>query len=73
MKRSRPPPLPVQDVQTEAPFHLLHLKVEVESSKMMASLQECQVEVTRENRQLASVGSERLVKEHRVSVAMAIH
>ncbi|KAG7263980.1 hypothetical protein CRUP_026781 [Coryphaenoides rupestris] len=31
----------------------------------MASLQECQAEVTRENRQLAGVGSERLVKEHR--------
>lgn len=33
----------------------------------MLSLQECQAEVTRENRHLASMGSERLIKEHRVS------
>lgn len=56
-----------QDIQTDAPFHLLHLKVESERSKLMLSLQECQGEVTRENRHLASMGSERLVKEHRVS------
>lgn len=56
-----------QDIQTDAPFHLLHLKVEVERSKMMLSLQECQAEVTRENRHLVSMGSERLIKEHRVS------
>lgn len=56
-----------QDVQTDAPFHLIHLKVEVEKSKLMALLQECQAEVTRENRHLASTGSERLIKEHRVS------
>lgn len=56
-----------QDIQTDTPFHLLHLKVEVEKSKLMVSLQECQAEVTRENRHLASMGSERLIKEHRVS------
>ncbi|KAF1374585.1 hypothetical protein PFLUV_G00230620 [Perca fluviatilis] len=54
-----------KDIQTEAPFHLLHLKVEVERSKLMVLLQECQAEVTRENRHLASMGSERLIKEHR--------
>lgn len=32
----------------------------------MVSLQECQSELTRENRHLAGMGSERLVKEHRV-------
>lgn len=56
-----------QDIQTDAPFHLLNLKVEVERSKLMVLLQECQAEVTRENRHLASMGSERLIKEHRVS------
>lgn len=56
-----------QDVQTDAPFHLIHLKVEVEKSKLTALLQECQAELTRENRHLASTGSERLIKEHRVS------
>lgn len=56
-----------QDIQTEAPFHLIHLKVEVEKSKLTVLLQECQAEVTRENRHLANMGSERLIKEHRVS------
>ncbi|XP_041828569.1 nesprin-1-like [Melanotaenia boesemani] len=54
-----------KDIQTDAPFHLLHLKVEVERSKLMVSLQECQSELTRENRHLAGMGSERLIKEHR--------
>uniref|UniRef100_A0A8C7CRJ2 Spectrin repeat containing, nuclear envelope 1b n=1 Tax=Oncorhynchus kisutch TaxID=8019 RepID=A0A8C7CRJ2_ONCKI len=54
-----------KDVQTEAPYHLLQLKVEVEGSKLMVSLQECQSELTRENRHLSGMGSERLVKEHR--------
>lgn len=56
-----------QDIQTDTPFHLIHLKVEVEKSKLMALLQECQTELTRENRHLSSTGSERLIKEHRVS------
>lgn len=55
-----------QDIQTDAPFHLIHLKVEVERSKLMVLLQGCQAEVTRENRHLAGMGSERLIKEHRV-------
>uniref|UniRef100_A0A3B1IR95 Calponin-homology (CH) domain-containing protein n=1 Tax=Astyanax mexicanus TaxID=7994 RepID=A0A3B1IR95_ASTMX len=54
-----------KDVQTEIPYHLLNLKVEVEHSRLMASLQECQSELTRENRSLPGMGSERLVKEHR--------
>lgn len=56
----------LQDVQTEIPFHLLHLKVELEKSRLLTSLQECQSELARENRSLPSVGSERLIKEHRV-------
>lgn len=59
-----------QDIQTDAPFHLLHLKVEGERSKLMALLQECQAELTRENRHLANMGSERLIKEHRVSTTL---
>lgn len=54
-----------KDIQTDTPFHLIHLKVEVEKSKLMALLQECQAELTRENRHLSSTGSERLIKEHR--------
>lgn len=56
----------LQDVQTEIPYHLLQLKVELEKSRLMTSLQECQAELARENRSLPSMGSERLIKEHRV-------
>ncbi|RXN33841.1 nesprin-1 isoform X3 [Labeo rohita] len=55
-----------KDVQTEIPSHLLHLKVELEKSRLMASVQECQAELARENRSLPSMGSERLIKEHRM-------
>lgn len=43
----------------------------MERSKLLVLLQECQAEVTRENRHLASMGSERLIKEHRVSTERA--
>ncbi|XP_056332375.1 LOW QUALITY PROTEIN: nesprin-1 [Danio aesculapii] len=55
-----------KDIQTEFPYHLLHLKVDLEKSRLMTSLQECQAELARENRSLPSVGSERLIKEHRM-------
>uniref|UniRef100_A0AAV2JAL2 Calponin-homology (CH) domain-containing protein n=1 Tax=Knipowitschia caucasica TaxID=637954 RepID=A0AAV2JAL2_KNICA len=54
-----------KDIQTDSPFHLLRLKVEAERAKLSACLQDCQTEVTRQNRHLANVGSERLIKEHR--------
>lgn len=57
-----------QDIQTDSPFHLLRLKVEVEKGKLMVLLQDCQAELTRENRHLPSTGSERLIKEHRVTI-----
>lgn len=56
----------LQDVQTEVPSHLLHLKGELEKSRLMVSVQECQAELARENRSVLSMGSERLIKEHRV-------
>uniref|UniRef100_A0A672NAB1 Nesprin-1-like n=1 Tax=Sinocyclocheilus grahami TaxID=75366 RepID=A0A672NAB1_SINGR len=55
-----------KDVQTEIPSHLLHLKVELEKCRLKASVQECQAELARENRSLPSMGSERLIKEHRM-------
>lgn len=71
MKRSPPTdPLllvPPQDMQTDAPLHLLHVQVEAERSRLELSMQECKAELTRENRHLVGVGSERLLKEHRVS------
>lgn len=62
-----------QDIQTDAPFHLLRLKVEVEKGKLMVLLQDCQAELTRENCHLPSTGSERLIKEHRVSIEWGLH
>lgn len=62
-----------QDIQTDSPFHLLRLKVEVEKDKLMMLLQDCQAELIRENRHLPSMGSERLVKEHRVSMECALN
>uniref|UniRef100_A0A3B3D5A7 Nesprin-1 spectrin repeats region domain-containing protein n=1 Tax=Oryzias melastigma TaxID=30732 RepID=A0A3B3D5A7_ORYME len=54
-----------KDMQTDVPLHLLRLQVEAERSRLELSLQECQAELTRENRHLVGVGSERLLKEHR--------
>lgn len=62
-----------QDIQTDAPFHLMRLKVEVEKDKLMGLLQDCQAELTRENRHLPSMGSERLVKEHRVNIEWGLN
>lgn len=60
-----------QDLQTEVPYHLLQLKVEVERGRLMSSLQECQAELARENRSVPGVGSERLIREHRVRLGRA--
>lgn len=62
-----------QDIQTDSPFHLLRLKVDVEKDKLMVLLQDCQAELIRENRHLPSMGSERLVKEHRVNMEWGLH
>ncbi|XP_056619733.1 nesprin-1-like [Triplophysa dalaica] len=54
-----------KDIQAEAPSHLLRLQVEIERRLMMATLQECSVELKREDKALPTAGSERLIKEHR--------
>ncbi|XP_010778670.1 nesprin-1-like [Notothenia coriiceps] len=55
----------LEDVQTEAPLHLLRLKVHVERKQLEVLMQDSEAELTRENRHLAGTGSERLVREHR--------
>lgn len=62
-----------QDIQTDSPFHILRLKVDIEKDKLMVLLQDCQAELIRENRHLPSMGSERLVKEHRVSMEWGLN
>lgn len=55
-----------QDVHTEAPLHLLRLRVEAEREWLMGHLQECRAELDREEEALPTAGSERLIREHRV-------
>lgn len=58
-----------QDIQGEAPSHLLRLKVEVERNRVAAILQDCGAELDREMRALSGTcTSERVIKEHRVSL-----
>lgn len=58
-----------QDVQGEAPSHLLRLKVEVERNRVAVILQDCRAELDREMRALSGTcTSERVIKEHRVSL-----
>lgn len=59
-----------QDIQAEAPSHLLRLQVEIERRLMMATLQECSAELKREDKALLTAGSERLIKEHRVKTSL---
>lgn len=59
-----------QDIQAEAPSHLLRLQVEIERRLVMATLQECRVELKREDKALLTAGSERLIKEHRVNTSV---
>uniref|UniRef100_A0A7M4FLZ9 Calponin-homology (CH) domain-containing protein n=1 Tax=Crocodylus porosus TaxID=8502 RepID=A0A7M4FLZ9_CROPO len=54
-----------KDLQAEAPYHLIHLKIEVEKSKLQATVEECRIELARQDKQLASEGSEKIIKEHR--------
>ncbi|RXM34120.1 Nesprin-1 [Acipenser ruthenus] len=54
-----------KDIQAEAPYHLLHLKIEVEENRLQGTLEECTAELVRENKALSAVCSEQLIKEHR--------
>uniref|UniRef100_A0A8D1E9A0 Calponin-homology (CH) domain-containing protein n=1 Tax=Sus scrofa TaxID=9823 RepID=A0A8D1E9A0_PIG len=50
----------------EAPYHLLHLKIEVEKKRFLASVEECRAELGRETKLVAQEGSEKIIKEHRI-------
>uniref|UniRef100_A0A8D1JB41 Calponin-homology (CH) domain-containing protein n=1 Tax=Sus scrofa TaxID=9823 RepID=A0A8D1JB41_PIG len=55
-----------KDLQGEAPYHLLHLKIEVEKKRFLASVEECRAELGRETKLVAQEGSEKIIKEHRI-------
>lgn len=56
----------VQDLQGEAPYHLLHLKIAVEKDRFSAAVEECRAELERETKLASQEGSEKIIKEHRV-------
>ncbi|KAM9666884.1 nesprin-1 isoform 11-T14 [Trichechus inunguis] len=55
-----------KDLQGEAPYHLLHLKIDVEKKRFLASVEECRTELDRETKLVPQEGSERMIKEHRI-------
>lgn len=62
----------LQDMQSEVPSHLLRLKVDVERSRVAVILQDCRAELHREMQALSGTcTSERVIKEHRVSLGFS--
>ncbi|EGV95950.1 Nesprin-1 [Cricetulus griseus] len=55
-----------KDLQGEAPYHLLHLKIAVEKNRFSAAVEECRAELERETKLVPQEGSEKIIKEHRV-------
>ncbi|XP_037056262.1 nesprin-1 isoform X2 [Peromyscus leucopus] len=55
-----------KDLQGEAPYHLLHLKIDVEKNRFSAAVEECRAELERETKLVPHEGSEKVIKEHRV-------
>ncbi|KAM9000867.1 nesprin-1 isoform 8-T9 [Sarcophilus harrisii] len=55
-----------KDLQGEAPYHLLHLKIEVEKNRFLASVEECKSELDRENKLVLQEGSEKIIQEHKI-------
>uniref|UniRef100_A0A8C4V5X1 Spectrin repeat containing nuclear envelope protein 1 n=1 Tax=Falco tinnunculus TaxID=100819 RepID=A0A8C4V5X1_FALTI len=53
-----------KDLQTEAPYHLIHLKIEVQKSKFLVTVEECKAELARQNKVLSREGNERMIEEH---------
>ncbi|XP_028808913.1 nesprin-1 isoform X6 [Denticeps clupeoides] len=54
-----------KDIQTEAPLHLLRLRVESEQRRMMVLLHDCRSELQREDKALSLASSEKVIKEHK--------
>uniref|UniRef100_A0A8C6IDR8 Spectrin repeat containing, nuclear envelope 1 n=2 Tax=Mus spicilegus TaxID=10103 RepID=A0A8C6IDR8_MUSSI len=55
-----------KDLQGEAPYHLLHLKIAVEKDRFSAVVEECKAELEQETKLAPQEGSEKIIKEHRV-------
>uniref|UniRef100_A0A670IV44 Calponin-homology (CH) domain-containing protein n=1 Tax=Podarcis muralis TaxID=64176 RepID=A0A670IV44_PODMU len=55
-----------KDAQSEAPYHLLRLKIQVEKSKFLATVQECHAELAREQELVSKESSEKIIREHKL-------
>ncbi|KAM6126873.1 nesprin-1-like [Pterocles gutturalis] len=55
-----------KDLQTEAPYHLIHLKIEVQKNKFLVTVEECKAELARQNKVLSREGNERMIEEHKL-------
>ncbi|KAL7987672.1 hypothetical protein Chor_006591, partial [Crotalus horridus] len=55
-----------KDLQSEAPYHLLRLKIEVEKSKLLVTVQECHTELNRQHELMTKESSEKIIKEHKM-------
>ncbi|XP_078239370.1 nesprin-1 isoform X9 [Pogona vitticeps] len=55
-----------KDLQSEAPYHLLRLKIEVEKSKFLASMEECHAELARQQDLMSKESSEKIIREHKL-------
>lgn len=63
----------MQDLQSEAPYHLLRLKIEVEKSKFLATVQECHTELSRQHELMTKESSEKIIKEHKVILSLYLN
>uniref|UniRef100_A0A8C3KS51 Calponin-homology (CH) domain-containing protein n=1 Tax=Calidris pygmaea TaxID=425635 RepID=A0A8C3KS51_9CHAR len=55
-----------KDLQTEAPYHLIHLKIEIQKSRFLVTVEECKAELARQNKVLSREGNERMIEEHKL-------
>ncbi|KAH0622390.1 hypothetical protein JD844_024656, partial [Phrynosoma platyrhinos] len=55
-----------KDLQSEAPYHLLRLKIEVEKNKFLESVQECHTELARQQDLMSKESSEKIIREHKL-------
>lgn len=52
---------------------MLHLKIDVEKNRFLASVEECRTELDRETKLVPQEGSEKIIKEHRVRLTHPRH
>ncbi|XP_060687141.1 nesprin-1-like [Hemiscyllium ocellatum] len=54
-----------KDLQAEAPYHLLRLQIEAARNKLVEMMEECRLQLEKENELLTSTNSEELIVQHK--------